>query len=118
MSQLEIRLETVEGKVPVTVIHVTGDIDASSHQNLDAKAEEVINGGAKHVVLDLTANTYMSSAGFRSMHKIYTALKGKGEGAGVNLLNPNDEVKRLMKAMGFEAFFPTFSDLKEAVEAF
>jgi len=118
MSQLEIRVETVDGKVPVTVIHVTGDIDANSHQSLDSKVEEVVNGGVKHILLDLTANSYMSSAGFRSMHKIYTALKDKGEGAGVKLLNPNDEVKRLMKAMGFESFFPVFNNLDEAVNAF
>jgi len=118
MSDLEIRVETVEGKVPVTVIHVSGDVDANSHQDLDAKAEEVIKGGARHILLDLTNNNYMSSAGFRSMHKIYTALQGKGDDSAVKLVNPSDEIKRLMKAMGFESYFPVFSDLNEAVGAF
>ena len=119
MSNLEIRVETKEGNVPVTVIHIAGDIDANSHQELDTKAEELIRGGARHILLNLSDNNYMSSAGFRSMHKIYTALKGTGaKGTGVKLVNPSDEIKRLMKAMGFEMVFPVFEDLDEAVNAF
>ena len=117
MSQLEIRIEEVNGNVPVTVLHITGDIDANSHQSLDARVEEILKGGATNILLNLTENGYMSSAGFRSMHKIYTALKAKGQG-GVKLLNPNDEIRRLMKAMGFEAFFPIFEDMDEAIKAF
>jgi len=119
MSDLEIRVETKSGNVPVTVIHVSGDIDANSHLELDAKAEELIKGGARHILLNLSDNSYMSSAGFRSMHKIYTALKNTGdESSGVKLVKPTDEVKRLMKAMGFELVFPVFEDIDEAVNAF
>ena len=119
MSKLEIRVEKVTGKTPVTVIHVKGDVDASSHQELDAKAESLIKDGARHILLDLTDNKYMSSAGFRSMHRIYKSLQDSGDKtSSVKLLNPTDEVKRLMKAMGFDVFFSTYSDMKEAIKAF
>ena len=119
MSNLEIHVDVMEGKQPVTVIRVVGEIDANTHQELDAKTEALINDGARHIVLDLTENKYMSSAGFRSMHKIYKSLKDLGDqSAAVKLVNPTDEIKRLMKAMGFETFFPVFEDLKEAVNAF
>ncbi|MDH5490114.1 MAG: STAS domain-containing protein [Rhodospirillaceae bacterium] len=119
MSDLVITVSQKEGKVPITVLQVSGDIDANSHQELDDKAAEIIEGGAKHILLDLSQNTYMSSAGFRSMHKIYTALQSDDEGKlGLRLLKPSDEVKRLMEAMGFDEYLPTHDDMDEAVNAF
>ncbi|MDH5188428.1 MAG: STAS domain-containing protein [Rhodospirillaceae bacterium] len=119
MSDLVISVSQSDGKVPVTVMHVSGDIDANSHQELDAKAAEIIAGGAKHILLDLAQNTYMSSAGFRSMHKIYTALQADdSSGSGLRLLKPSAEVKRLMEAMGFDEYIPTHDDINEAVNAF
>ena len=119
MSDLQIRVSQMKGKVPVTVLHVTGDIDANSHQKLDAKSAEITSGGAKHILLDLTDSKYMSSAGFRSMHKIYNALQGGGdETSCLKLLNPSDEIQRLMKAMGFDQHFTVHTDLNDAVNAF
>lgn len=118
MSDLEIRMSEMAGRVPVTVLHVSGDVDANTHQELDAKAAEVLDGGACHIVLDLSDTSYMSSAGFRSMHKIFTALQGGDAAAGLKLLKPSDEVRRLMKAMGFDAHISTYDDLKDAVNAF
>ncbi|MDH5257241.1 MAG: STAS domain-containing protein, partial [Gammaproteobacteria bacterium] len=119
MTELQIRISHMEGKVPVAVLHVSGDVDASTHQELDTKAAEIINEGAKHILLDLTDNGFMSSAGFRSMHKIYSALKSsEDESSGLKLLNPSDEVKRLLKAMGFDKYFTLHSDLSEAVNSF
>lgn len=119
MSDLKIRVSQMEGNVPVTVLHVAGDIDASSHQDLDAKASEITGGGANHILLDMTDINYMSSAGFRSMHKIHTTLQeSDDETACLKLLNPSDDIKRLMKAMGFDVHLPAFEDISEAVNAF
>lgn len=119
MGDMNIRVSQMEGKVPVTVMHISGEVDASSHQQLDSKAEELTSGGASHILLDLSETRYMSSAGFRSMHKIYTALLNSGvNGAALKLLNPSDEVKRLMKAMGFDAYLSVHNDMNEAVNAF
>ncbi|MCK5574352.1 MAG: STAS domain-containing protein [Sphingomonadales bacterium] len=119
MSDLQIRVSQMEGRVPVTVLHVSGDIDANSAHELDAKTSEILGGGALHILLDLSGSSYMSSAGFRSMHKIYMALQGgDDETSCLKLLKPSDEVKRLMKAMGFEAHMAAYDDLSEAVAAF
>lgn len=119
MSELKINISQMEGKVPVTVLHLAGDIDANSHQELDAKAAEVTGGGARHILLDLSETSYMSSAGFRSLHKIYTALKaGTGDSWGLKLVKPSAEVKRLLKTMGFDSYLSVHDDLDEAVNAF
>jgi len=103
MSDLTIRVSQMEGRVPVTVIHVSGDIDANTHHELDAKASELLEGGASHILLDMSEVSYMSSAGFRSMHKMHTALNGRSDKSScLKLFKPSEEAKRLMKAMGFD----------------
>lgn len=119
MNEFQIRVSQKEGSVSVTVLHVSGDIDANNHQELDIKAAEVTGGGANHVLLDLSNSENMSSAGFRSMHKIHTALNGTGpDSACLKLLNPSEEVSRLMKAMGFDLQISEYHDLNEAINAF
>lgn len=120
MSDLNIKVSQMEGNVPVTVIHAEGSIDAGTVQQLDTKAEEILEiGGIQNILLDLTEIKYMSSAGFRAMHKIYTALNAREDDASsIKLLNPSDAVKRIMKAMGFDIHFETYDDLMTAVDAF
>lgn len=118
MSSIEIAVTHFEGKVRVTVIHVKGDIDASSYKELDAQAETVISEGAKHILLDLSDAVYMGSAGFRSLHKIYEALKPFGGMANLKLLRPSEQVRRLLKTMGFDAIIKSYEDLNEAVGSF
>jgi len=113
---MNIKVSQMEGRVPVTVLHVIGDIDANTHHALDAKATELIQGGSKHLLLDLSDVGYMSSAGFRSMHRMYTQTQEKG--GTVRLLNPSDEVKRLMKAMGFDTQLSAHTELRAAIDAF
>ncbi len=119
MGELNIRVSQMEGKLPVSVLHVSGDIDASSHQDLDNKAIEIIEAGAQHVILDLTDVSYMSSAGFRSMHKIHVALQASAsETACLKLLKPSEEIRRLMKTIGFDVHISIYDDLTRAVDAF
>lgn len=119
MSNLDIKVSQMEGNKPVTVLHVSGDIDANSHKILDEKATDLINEGARHVLLDLTNIKYMSSAGFRSMHKIYTVLNVTDDDtASLKVLKPSDKIKRLMKTMGFDAQMPAYEDLTEAINSF
>lgn len=119
MSDLNMRVSQMEGKVAVSVLHLSGDVDANSARDLDVKISEVLDNGASHLLLDLTEVDYMSSAGFRSMHKAYTALEGSAVNtASLKLLKPTEEVSRLLKTMGFEAHMPAYDDLNTAVSSF
>ena len=46
MAAMSILVGQEQGKVPVTVLKVEGDIDASSYKALQDKAAEVIDAGA------------------------------------------------------------------------
>lgn len=119
MSDLNIRVSQIEGKVPVSVLHVEGDINFRNHWELDDKAEELINRGAQHILINLTDSDDMCCAGFRSVYRTFVGLKRGRDGMShLKLLNPTDRVKRMMKTMGFDVLIPTFNNFDEAVNSF
>ena len=119
MGNMEIRVSKAEGKVPVSVIHVTGDVAAENCGILDARAGDVLHEGSRHIIVDLTECKYMSSAGFRVLHKIYNALHDdKDDTAQLRLVKPPDEVSRILKVMGFDVVMEIHDDLASAVAAF
>lgn len=114
-AAIRIAVSEEKGNVPVTILHVTGDVDSKTYQDLEAKAGEVIGGGASNILLDLSGVNFMGSAGLRAMHSIANKLKGGGQ---LKLLNPSDGVSRVMKTLGFDKFFDIHSSLDEALKAF
>ncbi len=52
MTGFNILVGEEQGNVPVTVLRVEGDIDASTHKTLESKASEVIEAGASNILLD------------------------------------------------------------------
>jgi anti-sigma B factor antagonist len=114
---LHIAVSEEKGNVPVTILLVSGDLDSKTYQELEAKASELIGGGAKNILLDLSGVRFMGSAGLRAMHGISNKLKNSGGGQ-LKLLSPSDAVSRVMFTLGFDKFFDIKSDLNEAVKSF
>jgi len=118
-SVLDVTVSSMMGKVPVTVIHMNGHVDAANVGEVEDKATDAINSGSANVLLDMGKVSFMSSAGFRSIHKIYQALHPEGGSGHLKILNPSDEIGRLVKTLGFNNFVMILSgDLKQAVDSF
>ena len=66
---MEIKASTENGRVPVTILHVDGNIDSATHDIFKAKADEVIRDGARYILVDLSHVPFVSSAGLRSSIK-------------------------------------------------
>ena len=136
---MQITIAKEQGKEPITVIQLNGQLDGQTYQNLITKALEVSKEGAKNVILDMTDLTYISSAGLVSLHTIALMLKGEAmpdpeEGwaalksmgnvndAGiqkhVKLLNPRPEIVSVLDMVGFSAFFEIFTDKQAAIDSF
>jgi anti-anti-sigma factor len=136
---MNISVRQMQGRVPVTVLGVQGDLDASNYQDLMAKATEVCGAGAKDLLLDLTAAPFVSSSGLVAIHSIaLTVSSGKqigpedGWGAiqamrqglptgvqqHVKLLGPQPNVVRAMQKAGLIEFFEVHTDLDTAVASF
>lgn len=123
MAAMSILVGQEQGKVPVTVLKVEGDIDASSYKALQDKAAEVIDAGAANILLDLGEVGYMGSAGFRAIHAIANMLNVEGEegmfkSQHVKLLNPRGEVARVIKTLGFDSFLDIHADRAAAIASF
>ena len=64
---MEIIVSQEYGKVPVGVIRVKGDLDASSYLDLVNTAQQLYDTGTRYMVLDLTDLAFISSAGLASL---------------------------------------------------
>ena len=125
--------------MPVTVLHVQGDLDGASYGDLIAKGQEVYRAGARDVLLDLGDMPYMSSAGLVALHSIALMLRGEkpsdpeagweafhaidrdrdtGLQQHVKLLNPQPQVDKVLDKVGFKEYFEVHTDLAAAIASF
>ena len=123
MGNINFLVGEEQGSVPVTVLKVEGDIDASTYKNLQDKAAELAEAGAKNILLDLGGVEYMGSAGFRAIHAIANMLnteqkQGMYKSEHIKLLNPKGEVARVIKTLGFDSFLEIFHDRAAAIASF
>ena len=73
---MEISITQAKGKVPVSIIKIKGDLDASSYLDLVGAAQKLYESGSKDLLLDLTDLTFISSAGLASLHIVTKMFRG------------------------------------------
>ncbi|MEW6030946.1 MAG: STAS domain-containing protein [Chloroflexota bacterium] len=134
---MDITTSKHEGKVPVTVLHINGKLDSNSFQSLIAEAQKVYDAGARHLVLDMTNMSYISSAGLAALHSISLIFQGKDApdlNAGwqvfkgidfnrekqsqVKLAGMWPEVQSVLDVVGFTLLFETFPTVEAALASF
>lgn len=130
---MELSVSQEQGRVPVTVLHVKGNIDSTTYQEFQTKCETLIAEGTRNLLVDLKDVPYMSSAGLRSLNQIYNKLREssenkeavtKGVSAGtyksphLKLLSPSARVQETLKMSGFDMFLEIHSTLKTALASF
>ena len=134
---MEIQVHTENGRVPVTVLHVHGNIDSSSYQEFESKADELINNGTRYILVDLSHAQFISSAGFRALNHIFKKLRSvhpdanltdeamkKGISAGtyksphLKLLKLSPETRTSFEMSGFDMYIETFTDKDTAIASF
>jgi hypothetical protein len=116
---MEIVVSQHQGRVPVTVFHIKGEL--ISDAELNAKAEDAYRTGTRDLLLDLREVPYMSSQGLRALHFIYTLLRtdapdesdqavktgiaaGTFKSPHLKLLGPTDKTLEVLKMTGYDMF--------------
>ena len=129
---MEITVTHEQDRVPVSVLHVAGKTDSESAEILQKKAMEIIDGGARYLIFDLSKVPYMSSAGLRVLHGVFNKLRalssdendketylhiadGSYQLPYLKILNPTPEVLQVLKMSGFDMLVSIEHDLKEAL---
>ena len=134
---MEIKVSTESGRVPVTVLHVDGNIDSSTYEQFQSTAKQLIEEGARYVLVDLSHAPFVSSAGLRALHTLFNELRSrnpeanlsdeqlkKGISAGtyksphLKLLNLSPETKTAFETSGFDMYIDTFTDRNAAIASF
>jgi len=134
---MEIKVSTESGRVPVTVLHVDGNIDSSTYEQFQSTAKKLIEGGTRYILVDLSHTPFVSSAGLRALHTLFNQLRAQNPEANLNddqikkgissgsyksphlkLLNLSPETKSAFETSGFDMYIETFTDKKTAIGSF
>lgn len=136
---MNIAVERVEGRPPVTILRLDGDLDARSYEALVDAGRAEVAAGASHILVDLRGVPYMGSSGLVALHSIALLLAGEeppdpehGWGAhhararsvdggvqdGLRVLGPNPSVARVLERTGMTRFIAVHDDESAALAAF
>jgi anti-anti-sigma factor len=135
---MEINVSQEKGAVPVSVVQLKGDLDASSYLALVDTAQKLYNTGVRYLLLDLSGLAFISSAGLASLHIVTKMFRGErtdtedgwgtykeidreresGFQRNVKLLKPSADVDQVLETVGFKQFFEVYANRDEAVRAF
>jgi anti-anti-sigma factor len=131
---MEITVTHEQNRIPVTVLHVAGKTDSESAEILQKKAMEIIEGGARYLIFDLSKVPYMSSAGLRVLQTVFNKLRelsseesnqetyrkiaeGSYQLPNLKIVNPTPEVLEVLKMSGFDMLVSIEKDLKKALDS-
>jgi anti-anti-sigma regulatory factor len=136
---MQISFSKLEGNVPVTVMQLMGNLDASNYTEVIAKAQSAYDEGARDLLIDLSKVPYVSSAGLMSLHTValiyaghlqnskesgrpaFRSINAQNEKAvrlHVKLLNPQPDVEQVLDVVGLKQFLDIHTDLGTALKSF
>lgn len=137
---LETTIEQATGRVPITVMVLTGELDASNFNALIETARGLYDSGTRHVLIDLAGLQFMASSGLVALHSILRLMHGEappdpeaGWGAlhslgldaadgtaqrEVQLCSAQPAVERVLTRTGLTRLFLLHPDRATAIAAF
>jgi anti-anti-sigma regulatory factor len=136
---MTITTDQAQGKVPVTILGIQGDLDASNYLDVIAKAKEAYDAGARYILIDMSDMPFMASSGLVALHSVAMLLRGEeppdpeygwaafravdrdrdsGLQRHVKLLNPQSQVDQVLEMTGLKESFEIHTDLETAIASF
>ena len=132
--------EEVGGRVPITVIALEGELDASNYERLIQDVRGLYARGTRHILLDLSGLTFLASSGLVALHSIVSVLHGQAPDdleagwdvlhhlghdidAGdtqreVQLAAPQPAVERVLQRTGMDRLFTVHPDRATGIANF
>jgi anti-anti-sigma regulatory factor len=136
---MELETTQAQGQVPVTIMKLVGELDASNYLEVIARGKELFAAGTRDLLLDLSDLSFMASSGLVALHSLVLVMSGEeppdpehGWGAfhGISrdrergfaehfrLYNPQPSVARTLEITGFKTFVQVHTDLEAALASF
>jgi anti-anti-sigma factor len=124
-----------QGRVPVTVFRIKGDLNAETYEQFQAQVQQAFQAGTHYLLLDLAEVSYVSSYGIRAISQAFAWLRDTGQGESdvavskglrdgsfksphLKLINPSRQVLQVLTAAGIDMFLEIHSNLQEAIASF
>ena len=98
----------------VMIVAVSGRLDSASSPAAQEKLADLVTSGA-HIVVDMHACDYVSSAGLRVL--LWCAKAAAREGARIVVCDMATSIAEVMEMTGFGGLFPSFDGIDDAVRA-
>ncbi len=101
----------------VTIVDVQGRVTIGAATNLlNAKLQQVIEGGARKLVLNLAGTTQVDSSGLCAVVRAFVALQ-RGGGS-LKLLRPVGRVREALEITHLLTVIPAYDDEAQALASF
>jgi anti-anti-sigma regulatory factor len=132
--------DEVAGRVPITVVSLEGELDASNFERLIDDAHGLYAAGTRNLLIDLSGLTFLASSGLVALHSIVRILHGEpppdlesgwgalhelgldtGEGSTqreVQLAGPQPAVARVLQRTGLDRLFVVHADRAAGIADF
>jgi anti-anti-sigma regulatory factor len=131
---LDIKSTTRIAYIPVTIVHITGDIDSSNFQIFQSFLDDQVANGSRHFVLDFKNVNRISSAGLRVIHNLFNKLRemhkdvdddelrkrmstGAYKSPYLKVVNLSAGVEEVFRLGGFDIYIEIFQDEEQAVDS-
>ena len=102
---------------PVTIFHMRGWLDAQSDAGLLSAAQEAYTQGVRYLVLNFEDIQMLTSAGIRTLQKIYK-LYLSPETSGLKICSAPPQVYHALAVTGFLQTVPMYENLQAALTSY
>jgi anti-sigma B factor antagonist len=131
---MQTTIEQVDGAVPITILALDGELDASNYQELIDQVRGLYDAGTRQLIIDLAGLRFMASSGLVALHSIVQIMHGQEpldpEGGWqalhslggerqteVRLAGPQPAVERVLQRTGLDRMFIVHADRHVAIDA-
>ena len=113
MTEVSFKISSEQHSSGATVIAVAGELDLRSSAVLRSSIIAAIEGGARHVILDMSAVTFIDSAGLGALVSGLRRLRTvDGE---LTLVCAERSIVRIFEITGLDWVFPLHPTLADAL---
>lgn len=100
----------------VNIVYFEGNLDTNTSHDAEVELNQLLNQGAKKILINFERLDYISSAGLRIL--LVTAKKIKNIESEFRLCNFNETVKEIFDISGFSTILNVYGTESEALENF
>ena len=131
MSSLEITSSQIQGDVTAIILHVKGQLDRNTDEQLLDRARQSYEDGMRHLQLDLSDVEMVTSSGLHALHTLFRMFTPQNEldfmhthrdqpykSPYFKIVCPSAQIYYVLNITGFVQNIFIFNNMDDAVKSF